>query len=328
MKELVITELRSGGLITNYYCSAKCRHCLYACSPAWEKRYLNKGETTLIARKLKSLGCKRVYLAGGEPFLDIYSLIDVLDIAEKEELIIEYIETDSSWYSSHFTAINNLERVKRRGVNTILVSISPFHNEFIPFSKTKGVIKACSELGITVFPWIEEFYPELSPFNVNKTHSLEEYIIKYEDEYYIENLIARYNVNFAGRAIETFQEISYKKRTVNILEASRPCNELIYTSNFHLDLYANYIPGTCVGLAVNIFDLGKPLDKDKYPLLYILYQEGINGLLELAKKKGYLPAKRYLSKCHLCFDIRRFLVNEKKFNSVELQPLEFYKQFK
>jgi len=41
MVEFTIKKIRSGGLITNYFCTSSCKHCLYKCSPHWEKRYID-----------------------------------------------------------------------------------------------------------------------------------------------------------------------------------------------------------------------------------------------------------------------------------------------
>jgi hypothetical protein len=46
------------------------------------------------------------------------------------------------------------------------------------------------------------------------------------------------------------------------------------------------------------------------------------GLLWFAKDFGYQELQGYLSKCHLCVDIRRYLVTKDKFE--ELKPKEFY----
>jgi hypothetical protein len=40
VNEFKIRRLISGGLITNYFCASRCRHCLYNCSPSWEKEYI------------------------------------------------------------------------------------------------------------------------------------------------------------------------------------------------------------------------------------------------------------------------------------------------
>ena len=55
---------------------------------------------------------------------------------------IDYVETNSSWYRDPDTAIELLDRLKRKGLHTLLISMSPFHNEYIPFAKVKGVMVA------------------------------------------------------------------------------------------------------------------------------------------------------------------------------------------
>jgi len=41
---------------------------------------------------------------------------------------------------------------------------------------------------------------------------------------------------------------------------------------------------------------------------------------------GFTPAKGYISMCHLCFEIRRYLVMEKGIKAKELQPRGFYEE--
>lgn len=129
-----------------------------------------------------------------------------------------------------------------------------------------------------------------------------------------------------GRALKTFEEI-FSKRDVGYLLSRNPrgCSELRDTSHFHLDLFGNYIPGLCSGLAIHRDDLGTELSPEAYPLLTTLYTSGIKGFLDMATSRfAFAPAPSYLSKCHLCLDIRRFLVTGKHVESRELQPEGFY----
>jgi len=54
---LHISYLQSGGLITNYYCSSQCKHCLYASSPKRDKKYIDEETNAVLFRKIKSMGC-------------------------------------------------------------------------------------------------------------------------------------------------------------------------------------------------------------------------------------------------------------------------------
>jgi hypothetical protein len=104
--------------------------------------------------------------------------------------------------------------------------------------------------------------------------------------------------------------------------------ELSETSHFHIDLFGNYIPGLCSGLAIFRGDLGKPLFPEKYPLLSALFQSGIRGLVQMAQQEfGYSPHRDdYINKCDVCNEIRTFLVKGDLIAAPELQPAEFYQK--
>ena len=203
--------------------------------------------------------------------------------------------------------------------------MSPFHNEHIPFYKVKGVIEACGEANINIFPWISEFYPEIDGFDDRATHSLAEYEGEYGEDY-LSRIPSRYWIHFGGRALKTFSRVYGTTDYREILSANKGgCGELLDVSHFHVDLFGNYIPGLCSGLAINHIDLGVTLSPEEYPFLATLYRNGIAGLFELVSSRyGFQPARDYMSKCDLCFEIRRYLILEKVVDSRELQPKGFY----
>ncbi len=200
----IIKHLTSGGLITNYYCTSKCRHCLYACSPTWEKQYIDVQTAEIVILKIKKLGCSSLHIGGGEPLLNIKALIPILGIFKKTGINIDYIETNSSWFKDADKANETLSLLRNHGVHTLLISISPFHNEFIPFYKVKGVINACNKAGINVFPWVESFINDIIQFDEKKIHKLEEYIEKF-GESYIKDIPKKYWIVYRGRALNTFK---------------------------------------------------------------------------------------------------------------------------
>ena len=92
------------------------------------------------------------------------------------------------------------------------------------------------------------------------------------------------------------------------------------------DLYGDYVPGLCSGLACRVDDLGVPLDSENYPILASLVEAGINGFYEYAAALEDYQARPtgYVNKCELCQDIRRHLTERGWFESTELSPAEFY----
>ena len=147
-KQFAIKHLISGGLITNYYCTSACKHCLYACSPHWKKEYITQEAAAEIMTTIRSLGCRSIHIGGGEPFLNFEGLLNVARVAQDIGMGIDYIETNSSWFKDEETAISLLRQLQLCGVSQLLVSISPFHNEFIPFRKVKGVLNASRKCGL------------------------------------------------------------------------------------------------------------------------------------------------------------------------------------
>ncbi len=327
MAKFKIKRLISGGLITNYFCTSRCRHCLYNAGPHWEKQYIDPQTAEASLRVVRSLGCSSVHIGGGEPLLRPAELEKVLDVAARVGVAIEYVETNSSWFKDSESATQMLARLRGYGLRALLVSISPFHNEFIPFSKVKGVIEASRQAGIEIFPWLAEFIPDLSDFDSHQPHDPSEYQQRFGRDYFV-RVLQRYWVHLGGRALDTFRPYFETKSFKQILDENpHSCRaELSETSHFHIDLYGNYIPGLCSGLAIFRDDLGKPLAPEKYPLLTTLFQSGIRGLAQMAQQKfGYWPQREnYINKCDVCNDIRTVLVRGDLSASAELRPAEFY----
>jgi hypothetical protein len=277
-------------------------------------------------KKIMSLGCNSIHVGGGESFLNIDGLKTVLGVAERFGVNIDYVETNSSWYQNKRSALNTLLSLKKSGLSALLISMSPFHNEYIPFYKVKGVLEACHEAGINPFPWMPGLYHEIDNFNENSIHKLSEYTNRYGEDY-LEKLPSRYWVHLGGRALQTFSNV-FSLIPLNSIIDSNPqgCSELLNVSHFHIDLFGNYIPGLCSGLSVNCSDIGVEISGKEYPFLATLYFNGIEGFLDRASRGlGFKAADAYLSKCHLCFEIRKYLVIEKRVESKELQPKGIYK---
>ncbi len=324
-REFEIKRLQSGGIITNYYCTSACGHCLYYCSPRWQKDYIDRRVLRKILEKIKNLGCYSVHIGGGEPFLNLDGLKMVVEVTRSMSVHIEYIETNSSWFKGRESAVKILSSLREKGLSTLLISMSPFHNEHIPFYKVKGVMEACRATNINVFPWISEFYPEIDEFDDKTTHTLKEYERRYGGNY-LTRIPSRYWVHFGGRALKTFAGVYGAKDYRDIVSLNKAgCSELLDVSHFHIDLFGNYIPGLCSGLALRYDDLGKSIPQEEYPFLTTLYRQGIDGFFNLAAREyDFKPSREYLSKCDLCFDIRHFLTMKVGVNSKELQPKGYY----
>jgi len=327
MNQLAIKSLASGGVITTYACVSRCGHCLYNCGPHRDRDYMDGKQAEAIFRRIAGLGCHSVHIGGGEPLLDLQKLTEVLAAARGVGVGIEYVETNSAWFTDPDQADGVLKRLLEAGVSNLLVSISPFHNATIPFARVRGVIAACRRTRMQVFPWVNAFVRDLDRLGDSRSHSMAEFEAAFGPDY-LARIPDRYWIHLGGRALETFRGVYRQHPAPHVLErAPLSCaRALSDTSHFHIDLYGNYVPGLCAGLAFDMQELGQPLPDGKSPLLDRLATAGIRGLYEwVACEFGYTPRQDgFLNHCDLCTDIRRFLVQVDRKCFHELAPLDFY----
>jgi hypothetical protein len=327
MPTLSIQHLISGGVITNYHCVSRCGHCLYNCGPHRAKDYLDAVAAEAVFTAILKNGCRSVHIGGGEPFLAPDRLLKVLESARQCGIAIEYVETNAAWCRDRDAAVALLNNLGEAGLATLLVSISPFHNASIPFERVRRLISACHQAGIQVLPWVNAFVRDLDRLGAHRPHDMAEFEAVFGSDY-LARIPERYWIHLGGRALDTFRPHHPSHEVAEILAKSpRSCaRALADTSHFHIDLYGNYIPGLCAGLAFDMDDLGGPLKEGQYPLLDALTATGVSGLLALASRRfGYTPrSSGYLSHCDLCTDIRAFLARRRPDRFRELAPVEFY----
>ncbi len=318
-----ISALVSGGLITNYYCTSSCKHCLYNSSPLWPKKYASKETAAEAFEIARGLGCNTMHIGGGEPFLNRKGLLEAVRAATETGMHIEYIETNSSWFADEERAIDYLQAIKEAGVSKILVSISPFHVEYIPLEKVLGVISACQKAGIDIFPWTSRYLSMFSRLDPGKRYTLNELEAIFGSGF-TRDIPKRYWIHPGGRSIRQFFSKG-QPLTELIYRNKKGCMELLDTTHFHIDHFGNYIPGLCAGITLKAADLGRALGKGEYPITNILVESGIKGLYEYACSLGLEIDKEreFGSKCALCNEIRLFLV-KKGLHTAELGPREYY----
>lgn len=330
MGRLFIKRLTSGGVITNYHCVSRCGHCLYRCGPERGKGYLDAGLAERIFTRIAQLGCRSVHIGGGEPLLHAAKLKEVLAAARHAGVGIDYVETNSAWFKDAAQAETLLNDLRSAGVGTLLVSISPFHNAHIPYDRVVGVMEACRRVDMGIFPWVNAFVRDLTRLDVHQTHTMAEFEEIFGSDY-LKGIPDRYWIHFGGRALETFGAVFPTLPEAAVLKNSpMSCAQAFNdTSHFHIDLNGGYIPGLCAGLVMDMADLGQPLPGGKYRLLERLTADGIQGLVELARKDfGYGSRHRgFLNHCDLCTDVRQYLWNLEGVHFAELGPAGFYAEF-
>ncbi len=320
-----VNKLISGGIMTTYYCAVKCSHCRHKASPCREKRFISEQMLAKILSKLRELGCNSVHLEGGEPFLFPDELIRAVKQINESGIFLEHVLTNCSWYKNQKDTLTILKKLQKNGLRRLVLKVGPFQNESIPLKKVQNVAQAAEKIGLNILIWDIEFYSEVAAFDPSKTHTLKKYVKKYGDDY-ISQLAQRFNITFAGRSFSAYEKHLPKIKTHEILHKDKGCKEeMSALHHFHVDLDGNFSFPYTQGLSISVDHLGSDIDRNKYPFATLLHEQGINGLYKYAKTNYNFKAKDvYISKCHLCYEIRKFMVKENSIDSPDLRPKEYY----
>ena len=317
---------------------------MYACSPGWKADWLPIEDArkilTWLSECFKSRyppGLSRVigvnwglHFTGGEPFLNFNLLLELVRLAGELGIPSTFVETNCFWCNSDGVVEERFKALREAGLHGVLVSVNPFIVERVPFENLERAISVGREIfGGNLLIYHELFYEQLRSLGIRGTLSFEEYL----------SLMAERQPQSLAAALSfpsllPMGRIPYKLgHLYRHYPASRffheSCrSEIVREWHIHIDNYGNYVAGYCGGLTFG--DARKPesllkgLDLNEHPVIKALISPGGLGLLyKLAEKHGYREKPEgYISKCHLCVDLRRHLAAHGAFK--ELKPLGFY----
>jgi len=331
-----IAALYSGaGIIVTYKCSAACLHCCYASSPKRSGEYMSRQTADKIFALLKKTGCHSVHIGGGEPFMNFEKLLEVCKSAYENNISVDYIETNASWQTNEKDVSEKLKKLKSAGVGCLLISLDPFHNEFVPYAKIKNLADCCRKNGVGTFIWRSEFERAVRQAgDENKIHSLIEYEKIFGGDF-LKTAAESYGLSYNGRALRILEKISNDKdkRPCEYFLKENGCADRIKSlRHFHVDLNGDLIPPSCNGFRANVFDMcGAGLDSDKYINFTAVINGGLSALFERAKNLGFKPdSAGYFSKCALCFGIKKYLCENNIASAgtepADIGPAGFYQE--
>lgn len=319
------------GIILTYRCTCACRHCLYACSPGWDG-WMDDATLERAVHALASLpDPPGVHLAGGEAFLDPERLHRAVEVVAGAGLEIDFIETNGAWFDDRGEAAALLRELRDAGSPRLLVSATPLHAETIPPRKVAELIDLAEEvLGRgNAWAWTPSFLYPLLEIGGDDTVPFGRYLERVGLPAARWALLSGFPMTVAGRAPTGLRELVPRQPADQL--GRGPCRgPLLHTGHLHFDPAGNHIAGYCTGLALGgVDDLGKAVGEGmpaaEHPLAALLVDEGVRGLLELAREEiGFEPDPRgYRGECHLCQTIRGQLL-AREIGASELRPREFY----
>ncbi len=324
----------SCGIMLSYRCQCGCRHCVYACGPRWqgwmEREQLEK---LLLGIKKTWVYPRGLHLAGGEAFLNFDLLLFGVEKCRELALPIEYVETNAGWCRDVETGLEKFRLLKEAGLYSILISVSPFHAETIPLKRSLAAIKAAREIfgpGSTIV-YMSQFIPLIAQFGEERPVPLKGWIKKFGLKQAGKIFWEGYALISGGRAGPELGFLAPRRFKAQAFSGENCAREILSSRHAHFDLYGNYIPLFCGGLSLGRFDdlpsFVQNFDYRKLPLIKILVEKGPYGLYEFAcKNYGFQTDERFAGKCHLCVEVRRYLIEKDYFE--ELSPKEFYQNLR
>jgi len=339
-----VPEPFSGGVMLSYKCTNECRHCMYACSYRWSDDWISlsdlKRVLTQLAAKMNRhypSGLSRIgvnyglHFTGGEPFLNFDLLLRAVEVARELRIPATFVETNCFWCSGDALVRDRFSQLREAGLNGILISANPFVVEKVPWERIERAYRIGREVfGGNVIVYHELFYRQLRSLGITGTLSFEEYLSRLQsfDLASLQEALSFPSLLPMGRMPYRLGFLYRKYPASRFFECS--ClEELTRKWHVHVDNYCNYVTGYCGGLSLGdarnleaLCSLG--LELDEYPVLKALTRR-LGDLYRLAVEEfGYRELEEgYISKCHLCVDLRRHLALKSSLFK-ELRPREFY----
>ncbi len=332
MKKLKIPPFTSGGLILSYQCSNICRHCIYASSPRWED-WMTEQDLEYFLSQIKQFAPDQrgLHIAGGEPFLNFEVTLRAVELCIEYGVPLQYVETNAFWCEDDDLTVYQLNLLRESGLPAILISASPFHNEFIPFERVDRAVTIGREIygPYNVLIYTAYFYEQLQDYNPNSKIPFNRYLNTIGYEQAAQSFITHYGLVPCGRAASQLNFL-FQKKPAEAFFNDNCIHEITNPEHIHIDPYGNYIVSLCAGISLgdahHLREIFEGIDLQERPIIEILATSGVEGLLKLAQDQfDFQPSPEgYIAKCHLCQDIRAHIVQMTD-QFEELTPVEFYR---
>jgi len=336
VKRLLIEEPISGGILLSYKCTSECKHCMYACSPRWTHDWISREDLHEILTQLSGrirgspFGNDKIginyglHFTGGEPFLNFDLLMDAVQMADDLQIPSTFVETNGFWATDDESTRDRLLRLKEAGLHGILISVNPFILEQVPFERTQRAVRiATGVFRENVLLYQEYFYNEFKRINIKGSLPF----IDYLQRTHLGDLYENVELLPMGRAAYKLTDLYARCPAERFLDES--CgSQLTRGWHAHADNYCNYMTGYCGGISLGdarrIDSICQGIDLDDLRIVAALVTR-LKSLYEIGVREyGYRPlVGGYISKCHLCVDIRKHIARETD-EFRELRPREFY----
>ena len=284
-----MNDLKGLHLLLTYTCLYECDHCFLYCGPAAEGTFtLDRIEA--ITEQAVDAGVESLFFEGGEPFL-FYPLLEAAVRLGKSRGLSCHLVTNAYWATTVRDAELWLAPLHDAGLNSLSVSDDAFHGGDEAIGPPYRAREAARNLGLAADSICIE------------TPAVQAEAIQKKGEPVVGG-----DVLLKGRAVETLVSNLPRRHHARFTECTG--EELARPSRVHLDPFGNVF--VCQGLSIgNVWEA--PLkqvmadyDPATHPIVGPLLE---GGPAALAATFGLPEGEDYVSDCHLCYLVRRSLVD-------------------
>jgi Radical SAM superfamily/4Fe-4S single cluster domain len=137
------------GIVLTARCNASCSHCSKGYGPH-RTEHISKDDLFRIMDEAAAIddGQPLTFdLTGGEPFLDFDLLVEVVFHGSQLGAEVSCV-TNAFWARNDELAEAKLKTLRESGLSALSVSVSKFHQEFVPLHRVCTALRTAKELGI------------------------------------------------------------------------------------------------------------------------------------------------------------------------------------
>jgi MoaA/NifB/PqqE/SkfB family radical SAM enzyme len=319
-----LAKWKSAGILLTYRCNATCAHCYENSGPS-QRAVMPVEHFRELLREFKKLGFtgRNLHFAGGEAFYDYKHLIACFNVAKEEGMLpLRKLETNGFWCKSDQLARERMTEIKEFGIDTLLVSCDPFHQEFVPIEAVKTAERIGNEVfgaGVVKIAPRDFFDDPIDMMSLTEEEKTEVF----------RGVLDAHPMRMIGRAANSLSHLveKYPKEEFATALCGR---KLLWKKSIHIDPHGNVFPSVCAGITIGntmktpLSKILEDFDIRNHPMVQTLVERGPLPLMEEAIQAGFADKKEgYSSKCHLCHEARAYFWQTGRYCD-EVAPEEAY----
>jgi hypothetical protein len=276
-------------VLLTYRCLYECDHCFLYCSPRASGTF-TLGGVRAAADQAADAGAEWLYIEGGEPFLYYPLMLEALRRGRERGMKCGVV-TNGYWAVSEADAELWLRPLKDLGIEDLSISDDLFHSEDPEQSPARHAFQAAERLGLPT-----------GRICIAKPEVIE------DGERHGAPVVGG-DVSFRGRAVDTLLADLPTRHFACFTECTD--EDLARPGRVHLDPFGNVF--VCQGLSIGntrdatIRETMRDYRPEQHPIVGPLLR---GGPAELARTYGLPAGDQYTSGCHLCYLVRRGLLEQ------------------